>query len=298
MDAYRTADDRFADLPGYSFAPHYIEWEGLRIHYLDEGDPGHEPILLLHGEPDWSYLYRRMVPILARRFRVLAPDYLGFGRSDKPTDIGWYSYDRHTESMKALIEHLDVRGATVVVQDWGGPIGLRAAVEMKDRFARLVVLNTGLFGGADWPSPGFMRWRTFAERTGLDLPVGRVMASSVASPMNDAVVAAYEAPFPTRESKAGAAAFPLLVPISSDDPSAEKMRRVAAELRAWKVPALVVWSDQDPVFTLGHGQAMADALPGAAGKVSVVDGAGHMLQEDKGEEIAQRIVEWVDSNSG
>jgi len=298
VDAYRTADDRFADLPGYSFAPHYIEWEGLRIHYLDEGDPGHEPILLLHGEPDWSYLYRRMVPILARRFRVLAPDYLGFGRSDKPTDIGWYSYDRHTESMKALIEHLDVRGATVVVQDWGGPIGLRAAVEMKDRFARLVVLNTGLFGGADWPSPGFMRWRTFAERAGLDLPVGRVMASSVASPMNDAVVAAYEAPFPTRESKAGAAAFPLLVPISSDDPSAEKMRRVAAELRAWKVPALVVWSDQDPVFTLGHGQAMADALPGAAGKVLVVDGAGHMLQEDKGEEIAQRIVEWVDSNSG
>jgi len=298
VDAYRTADDRFADLPGYSFAPHYIEWEGLRIHYLDEGDPGHEPILLLHGEPDWSYLYRRMVPILARRFRVLAPDYLGFGRSDKPTDIGWYSYDRHTESMKALIEHLDVRGATVVVQDWGGPIGLRAAVEMKDRFARLVVLNTGLFGGADWPSPGFMRWRTFAERAGLDLPVGRVMASSVASPMNDAVVAAYEAPFPTRESKAGAAAFPLLVPISSDDPSAEKMRRVAAELRAWKVPALVVWSDQDPVFTLGHGQAMADALPGAAGKVLVVDGAGHMLQEDKGEEIAQRIVEWVDSHSG
>ena len=200
--------------------------------------------------------------------------------------------------MDALIEHLDVREATVVVQDWGGPIGLRAAVEMKDRFARLVVLNTGLFGGADWPSPGFMRWRTFAERAGLDLPVGRVMASSVASPMDDAVVAAYEAPFPTRESKAGAAAFPLLVPISSDDPSAEKMRRVAAELRAWKVPALVVWSDQDPVFTLGHGQAMADALPGAGGKVSVVEGAGHMLQEDKGEEIAQRIVEWVDSDSG
>jgi len=298
VDAYRTADDRFADLPGYPFAPHYIEWEGLRIHYLDEGGAGREPILLLHGEPDWSYLYRRMVPILARRFRVLAPDYLGFGRSDKPSDIGWYSYDRHTESIKALVGHLDLRGVTVVVQDWGGPIGLRAAVDLKDRFARLVVLNTGLFGGPDWPSPGFMRWRTFAERTGLDLPVGRVMASSVASPMDDEVVAAYEAPFPTRESKAGAAAFPLLVPISSDDPSAEKMRRVAAELHAWKVPALVLWSDQDPVFTLEHGQAMADGLPGAGGKVWVVEGAGHMLQEDRGEEIAQRIVEWVDSGDG
>ena len=298
MDAYRTADDRFADLPGYPFAPRYFEWEGLRMHYLDEGDPGREPILLLHGEPDWSYLYRRMVPILAHRFRVLGPDYLGFGRSDKPIDIGWYSYDRHTESIKALVEHLDVRGATVVVQDWGGPIGLRAAVEMKERFVRLVVLNTGLFGGADWPSPGFMRWRTFAERVGLDLPVGRVMASSVARPMDGAVVAAYEAPFPTRESKAGAAAFPLLVPISSDDPSAEKMLRVATDLRAWQAPALVVWSDQDPIFTLAHGQAMADALPGAGGRVWVVEGAGHMLQEDKGEEIAQRIVEWVDSTDG
>src|SRR5262249_4068874 len=221
------------------------------MHYIDEGNPGQEPILLLHGEPDWSYLYRRMVPILARRFRVLAPDYLGFGRSDKPTDIGWYSYDRHTESMKALIEHLDVRGATVVVQDWGGPIGLRAAVEMKDRFARLVVLNTGLFGGADWPSPGFMRWRTFAERAGLDLPVGRVMASSVASPMNDAVVAAYEAPFPTREAKAGAAAFPLLGPISSAGPRAGKMRPVAAGVGAGEEPAPAGLCGPDPGLSAG-----------------------------------------------
>lgn len=298
MDAYRTADDRFIDLPGYPFDPRYFEWEGLRMHYIDEGDSDREPIVLLHGEPDWSYLYRRMVPILARRFRVLAPDYLGFGRSDKPTDIGWYSFDRHTESIKALIEHLDVRGATLVVQDWGGPIGLRAAVEMKERFARLVVLNTGLFGSAGWPSPGFMRWRTFAERVGLDLPVGRVMASSVARPMDEPVAAAYEAPFPTREAKAGAAAFPLLVPITAGDPAAEQMRRVALELRSWQVPALVAWGDQDPVFTLALGQAMADALPGAGGRVWVVEGAGHMLQEDRGEEIAQRIVEWVDSTNG
>lgn len=138
-----------------------------------------------------------------------------------------------------------------------------------------------------------MRWRTFAERVGLDLPVGRVMASSVARPMDDAVAAAYEAPFPTREAKAGAAAFPLLVPITADDPVAEQMRRVASELRSWQVPALVAWGDQDPVFTPALGQAMADALPGAGGHVWVVEGAGHMLQEDRGEKIAQRIVEWV-----
>ena len=298
MHAYRTPDDRFDNLPDYPFAPNYFEWESLRMHYLDEGRPDGAPLLLLHGEPDWSYLYRRMVPVLGRRFRVVAPDYLGFGRSDKPTDIGWYSYDRHTASIEALVEHLDLRGATVVVQDWGGPIGLRTAVEMKDRFDYLVVLNTGLFGGADWPSPGFMRWRAFAERVGLDLPVGRVMSSSVVTALADAVVAAYEAPFPTRESRAGAAAFPLLVPIAPDEPAAEQMRAVAEELRAWQVAALVIWSDQDPVFTIEHGQAMADSLPGAFGRVSVVEGAGHMLQEDKGEEIAKRILEWFSSLDG
>jgi haloalkane dehalogenase len=169
---------------------------------------------------------------------------------------------------------------------------------MKDRFDHLVVLNTGLFGGADWPSPGFMRWRGFAERVGLDLPVGRVMSSSVVTALDDAVVAAYEAPFPTRESRAGAAAFPLLVPIAPGEPAAEQMRAVAEELRAWHVPALVIWSDQDPVFTIEHGQAMADSLPGAGGRVSIVAGAGHMLQEDKGEEVAERILEWFSSLDG
>lgn len=296
MDVYRTPDDRFRDLPGYPFAPHYFEWNadgiGLRIHYLDEGSG--DPVLLLHGEPDWSYLYRRMVPVLSRRFRVIAPDFVGFGRSDKPTDITWYTYDRHTAAIEGLIEHLDLRGTTVVVQDWGGPIGLRAAVDRKDRFGRLVVLNTGLFGGGEgWPTPGFLRWRNFAERAGLDLPVGRVMQASVAKPLDEAVVAAYEAPWPVRESKAGVAAFPLLVPLAAGDPGASEMRRVAAELQGWPVPALVAWSDQDPVFTLDHGRAMAAALPGAAGHMWVVEGAGHMLQEDRGEAIAERIVAWA-----
>ncbi|MDQ6921614.1 MAG: haloalkane dehalogenase [Candidatus Dormibacteraeota bacterium] len=290
MDVYRTPEERFGDLPGYPYRPNYFEWEGLRLHYVDEGSG--RPILLLHGEPDWSYLYRRMLPILAARFRVVAPDYAGFGRSDKPTDIGWYSYDRHVASVAALIEHLGLEAITLVVQDWGGPIGLRAAVESRERFARLVVMNTGLFTGADWPTPGFLRWRAFAERTGLDLPVGRVMEASVVRPLDQATLAAYEAPWPVRESKAGVAAFPLLVPISQDHPDAGVLRWVADELRAWPVPALVAWSDQDPVFTPEHGRAMAEALPGADG-VWVVEGAGHMLQEDRGEAIAERIVEWM-----
>ena len=292
MDIYRTPDERFRDLPGYPFEPHYLDWQGLRMHYLDEGE-GAEPILLLHGEPDWSYLYRKMVPVLAGRFRVVAPDYLGFGRSDKPTAVDWYTFDRHVESVEHLVRQLDLERTTVVVQDWGGPIGLRVAVEMKDRFARLVVLNTGLFGGDDWPTEGFLRWRGFAERVGVEMEVGRVMQASVKKPLDEATLAAYEAPWPSRESKAGVAAFPLLVPLGAEDANAPALRKVAEALRGWDVPALVCWSDGDPVFTLAHGQAMADNLPGAHGRMAVVRGAGHMLQEDAGEEIAERIVEWV-----
>jgi haloalkane dehalogenase len=295
VEIYRTPEERFVGLPGFPFSPHYFEWEGLRLHFLDEGRG--RPLLLLHGEPDWSYLYRRMVPILAAQFRVVAPDYAGFGRSDKPTEIGWYTYDRHVASIESLIEHLDLRDAVVVVQDWGGPIGLRAAVEMKARFAGLVVMNTGLFGGASWPTAGFLRWRSFAERVGLDLPVGRVMQSSVVRPLDEATIAAYEAPWPVRESKAGVAAFPLLVPISADDPRGLALGRVAEELRGWRVPALVAWSDQDPVFPLQHGEAMARALAGADG-VWVVEGAGHMLQEDRGEAIAEKVVEWLNQAGG
>jgi haloalkane dehalogenase len=290
-DVYRTPDERFANLPGYPFQPHYTDFRGLRMHHLEAGSG--DPLLLLHGEPDWSYLYRKMLPLLAGQHRVVAPDYLGFGRSDKPTEIGSYTYDLHVDSIKALVEKLDLRRITVVVQDWGGPIGLRAAVEMKDRFARLVVLNTGLFGSANWPTPGFLRWRRFAERAGLDIPVGRIMQGSTTTELDQATLDAYEAPWPVRESKAGVAAFPLLVPIKPDDPNAAAMRMVADELRAWEVPALVAWSDQDPVFPLEAGRAMARLLPGARGEMWTVEGAGHMLQEDRGEAIAARIVEWL-----
>jgi len=292
MDIYRTPDERFEDLPGYPFQPHYAEIDGMRMHYLDEGQG--DPILLLHGEPDWSYLYRKMIPLLAPAFRVVAPDYFGFGRSDKPTDMAWYTYDRHTASIESLIEHLDLRDITIVVQDWGGPIGLRVATEMEERFGRLVVLNTGLMSpGEGWPTEGFMNWRNFAERVGLDMPVGRIMQGSCATELDAPTLAAYEAPWPTRESKAGVAAFPLLVPINEGDPGADAMRRVRNHLRSWQIPALVLFSDGDPVFRPEVGQSFAQLLLGAHGVMQTIAGASHMLQEDKGEEIAGRILAWV-----
>jgi len=292
VETYRTPDARFENLPGFPFAPHYTEFEGMRMHHLDEGQG--EPILLLHGEPTWSYLYRKMIPPLTERFRCIAPDYLGFGRSDKPLGIEDYTYDLHATSIRALVEELDLRDATVVVQDWGGPIGLRVATEMRERFKRLVVLNTGLFSGSkSWPTPGFMEWRNFAERVGLDLPVGRIMQASTATELDDETLAAYEAPWPVRESKAGVAAFPLLVPLSAEDPIAGAMRTVMDALRGWDVPALVCWSDGDPVFPLKAGHAMAALLPGSGGAVHELTGASHMLQEDRGEEIARLILDFA-----
>jgi haloalkane dehalogenase len=291
MESYRTPEAAFADLPGYAYEPHYVEFDGMRMHYLDEGSG--DPVLLLHGEPTWSYLYRRMIPILASRFRVIAPDYLGFGRSDKPLEIEEYTYDSHVGSIRALVESLDLQRITAVVQDWGGPIGLRVAAEAKERFARLVVLNTGLFASKGWPTPGFMQWRNFAERVGRDMPVGRIIQSATTRELDDETLRAYEAPWPVPESKAGVAAFPLLVPLTQDDPNAAAMLRVMDALRAWDVPALVCWSDSDPVFPLKAGEAMARLLPGAAGQMHTISGASHMLQEDEGEQIADLILRWT-----
>jgi haloalkane dehalogenase len=286
QDAFRTPDERFEGLPGYDFAPRWFESDGLRLHYLDEGDG--DPVVCFHGEPTWAYLYRKLLPRLTDGgHRVVCPDYAGFGRSDKPTDRRWYSYDRHCELMTALLAPLDLRDATVVVQDWGGPIGLRWAVENPDRVARLVILNTGLFTGS--VSKGFMAWREFAERN-PDLPVGRVLHSATTTDLTDDVIAAYEAPFPTAESKAGAAAFPLLVPIADDQPGADVMRAVSGELSRWEKPALIAFSDSDPVFPYPQaGQAFVDLIPGAGEQVRI-EGAAHFLQEDAGERIAAEIL--------
>jgi haloalkane dehalogenase len=288
-DVFRTPDERFEDLPGYDFAPHWQEVDGLRLHYVDEGSG--DPVVCFHGEPTWAYLYRRMLPALtAAGHRVVCPDYPGFGRSDKPTELGWYTYDRHVEHVSALLGPLDLRDATVVVQDWGGPIGLRWAVENADRVARLVIMNTGLFTGR--VSKGFMAWRDFAERN-PDLPVGFVLQSATTTELPAELVAAYEAPFPNAKSKAGAAQFPLIVPISDESVGAAEMRAVADALSRWTKPALVAFSDSDPVFPYPRaGEAFCELIPGAGEQVRI-EGAAHFLQEDRGEEIAELVVEFT-----
>jgi haloalkane dehalogenase len=284
VEVYRTPDERFSDLPDYDFEPRYTEVDGLRLHHLDEGEG--DPIVCFHGEPTWSYLYRKMIPPLAAAgHRVIAPDYAGFGRSDKPTDRSWYTYDRHVELMTALLEQLAVEDATVVVQDWGGPIGLRWATENPDRARRLVIMNTGLFTGQ--VNKAFMAWRNFAERN-PDLPVGFVIQGATATDVPQDVIDAYEAPWPSAESKAGPAQFPLIVPIEETAPGAAEMNAARERLGEWERPALVCFSDSDPIFTPKAGQRFVDLIPGAR-ELVVIEGAAHFLQEDKGEQIAGEI---------
>lgn len=296
MDVFRTPDERFDGLPGYEFEPHYADLDGLRLHYVDEspetGANGAGPVVCFHGEPTWAFLYRKMLsPLVAAGHRVICPDLAGFGRSDKPTDRGWYSYERHCELIGRLLECLDLSDATVVVQDWGGPIGLRWAVENADRVGALVILNTGLFTGR--VSKGFMAWRDFAERN-PDLPVGFIVQGATTAELPDRVVAGYEAPFPTPESKAGAAQFPLLVPMSEDDPMAVQQREMADELGRWDKPALVAFSDSDPVFPFPRaGERFTKTIP-TADEQTAIEGAAHFLQEDRGELIAERILRFLD----
>jgi haloalkane dehalogenase len=294
MEAYRTPDDRFAELPGYPFEPSYLEQEGLRMHYVQEG--AGDPVLLLHGGPTWSFLYRTMIPPLAAVTHIVAPDYFGFGRSDKPTRIEDYSYDFHYASIERLADELDLREATVVVQDWGGPIGVRLAVERPDRVTRLVILNTGV-GAGRAPSPEWLRFRDFVRRVGADLVPSQLVRISAVTGLDDAVVAGYDAPFPVPESKAGLLAFPELVPTELEHPSAAKMLEVRDGLERWERPALVLFSDSDPIFTPAAAERMAARIPGA-GPAETITGAGHFLQEEKGEEIATRIVRFLSESRG
>jgi haloalkane dehalogenase len=248
-------------------------------------------VVCFHGEPTWAYLYRRMLPpLVAASQRVICPDYAGFGRSDKPTDRRWYSYERHFELISALLAGLDLSDAVVVVQDWGGPIGLRWAVENADRVGMLAILNTGLFTGR--VSKGFLAWRDFAEKN-PDLPVGFVIQGATTTELPDEVVAAYEAPFPNAESKAGAAQFPLLVPTSDGEPGAAEMRAIADELGRWEKPALVAFSDNDPVFPYPRGgDRFIQLIPSVDSQVKI-EGAAHFLQEDRGERIAEEILRFL-----
>jgi haloalkane dehalogenase len=295
IDAYRTPDERFAGLPGYSFDPHYLEQDGLRLHYVDEGEREAEPILLLHGEPSWSFLYRKMIPALTPVARVVAPDYFGFGRSDKPVEREWYTYERHYRSIEGLAETLDLRDATVVVQDWGGPIGLRLAVEHQERVARLVVMNTGIFAGRP-PSDEWLRFRAFVRRVGTDLRAGQLVRISCVTELPDEVVAGYDAPYPVPESLTGPLMFPELVPTEPDHPSAAAMLAVREALKRWEKPALVLFSDSDPIFSPRVGERFAELIPGAQ-PAETIAGAGHFLQEDKGEELGARIARWLEGST-
>jgi haloalkane dehalogenase len=289
VDAYRTPEERFEGLPGYDFEPKYLDQDGLRMHYVDAGSGA--PVLLLHGEPTWSFLYRKLIPPLAAAgLRCVAPDYYGFGRSDKPTDREWYSYDSHAVSIIRFADELDLQDATLVVQDWGGPIGFRLAVERPERVARLVVLNTGI--GVRAPNEEWLRFRDFMRRVDTEIVVGQLMRISLVQPADDDVIAGYDAPFPVPESRVGVVMFPELVATSSGHPSAPAMIATREALRTWEKPALVLFSDSDPIFSRRAAEVMAELLPRAE-LADPVEGAGHFLQEDRGEAIAARVAPFI-----
>ena len=293
MEVLRTPDDRFANLPGYSFAPHYLEVGDLRIHHVDEGPPGAPPVLLLHGEPSWSYLYRKMIPsLIAAGLRAVAPDLVGFGRSDKPAAQEDYTYQRHVDWMRGFLEALDLRGVTLVGQDWGGLIGLRLVAEHPERFARVVAANTFLPTGDRPPGSAFLAWQRFSQETPV-LPVGRIVQSGCVTQLSPDVVAAYEAPFPDERYKAGARRFPLLVPTSPDDPAAPANRRAWESLHRWDRPFLTAFSDSDPI-TQGADALLREAIPGTRGQPhTTINRGGHFLQEDQGEELARVVTDFV-----
>jgi haloalkane dehalogenase len=290
-EVFRTPDERFEQLPGYDFTPSYGDIDGLRLHYVDFGPPTGKPVVCFHGNPSWVYLYRKMIgPLAAAGHRVVVPDYAGHGRSDKPTDRGWYTFNRHGELMDRLLGGLNLTDATVIVHDWGGPIGLRWTVSHADQVGALVILNTFLPNGK--LSQDFLDWRRYAEQN-QDIPVGSVIQIATATKLPDDVVAAYEAPFPTIESKAGVAQFPLLAPTDEDAPEVREFRAVTDALSRWDKPALVAFSDGDPGMRFPEaGQAFCDLIPSVTDQVKV-EGASHFLQEDKGEHIAQEVLNFL-----
>jgi haloalkane dehalogenase len=300
MNALRTPDDRFDGLPDFPFEPHYTELaDGLRVHHVDEGPRDAAPVLLMHGEPSWSFLYRTMIPVLtAAGHRCVAPDLVGFGRSDKPAAQSDYTYQRHVDWMQELLfGHLDLRDITFFGQDWGGLVGLRLVAAEPDRFARVVVGNTGLPTGDRPPNAAFLAWQKFSQES-PKFDIGRIIAGGCASPLSDEVVAAYDAPFPDDSYKAGARIFPSLVPTSVDDPAHVANTKAWEVLRAFDKPFLCAFSDRDPVTGGGERQFIGHVAGTAGQPHTTIEGGGHFLQEDKGPELARVIVDFIASTSG
>jgi haloalkane dehalogenase len=293
METLRTPDDRFAHLPGHPFAPHYTETGGIRIHYVDEGPRTAAPVLMLHGEPSWSYLYRKMIPlVVAAGHRVVAPDLVGFGRSDKPVHREDYTYQRHVDWMRHVLVTLDLSDATLVCQDWGGLLGLRLVAEHPERFARVVAANTFLPTGDVPAGPAFLAWKQYSQTT-PEFRAGGIVRGGSATTLAPEVEAAYDAPFPDDRYKAGARQFPTLVPVTPDDPAAPANRKAWEVLSGWTNPFLTAFSDQDPV-TKGGDRLFQERIPGAKGQPhTTIAGGGHFLQEDKGEELARVVVDFI-----
>jgi haloalkane dehalogenase len=297
MRVLRTPDRRFADLPGFGSPPRYADVGGLRLAYAEAGPADGEPVLLLHGEPSWSFLYRTVMAVLAGAgMRAIAADLIGFGRSDKPAEIGDHSYARHVEWIRAFaFDRLDLRGLTLVGLDWGGLIGLRLVAEHPDRFARVVAANTGL-PTVDQPMPDV--WLRFREvvRSAPQLSVSALVQSGCQTVLSEAVLAAYDAPFPDESFTAAVRAMPGLVPTSPDDPATPANRAAWRQLSAWDKPFLVAFSDRDPI-TGGMAPILKRTVPGASGiEHPVIEGAGHFLQEDAGEQLGTVIADFVRSH--
>lgn len=298
MRILRTPEACFENLPGYPFAPHYVEVPdgdggSLRVHYVDEGPRDASIVLLLHGEPSWSYLYRKMIPpLVSAGLRAVAPDLVGFGKSDKPAERSDYTYARHVGWMWSALERIGIDDVTLFCQDWGSLIGLRLAAEHPERFARVAVGNGGLPTGDQKMPEAFLAWQRFSQETPA-FPVGGIVAGGCSSDLSPEVVAAYDAPFPDESFKAGVRAFPALVPTTPDDPASAANRAAWAVLRSWQKPFLTLFSDKDPI-TRGGDRFLQDVVPGAKGQPhATISDAGHFLQEDKGEELAAAIIQFV-----
>ncbi|SDW34989.1 haloalkane dehalogenase [Marinobacter mobilis] len=289
MEVLRTPEHRFKRLLDYPFAPNYADVGGLRMHYVDEGPRNAAPILMLHGEPSWSYLYRHMIPICAAAgHRVIAPDLIGFGKSDKPGNIGDYSYQRHMDWLQLLIDQLELTNITLVCQDWGSLLGLRLAAENDARF-RAIVVGNGMLPTGDQKVPtAFHLWKNFALHSPW-FPIGRIINSGCFRKLGPDELRAYDAPFPNRKYKAGTRAFPRLVPVTPDDPASDANRRAWKVMERWEKPFLTTFSNGDPI-TRGGDRYMQERIPGAEGLPHITLTGGHFLQEDSPVQFAQAIL--------